>query len=278
VKFVQSNAAIAAICAVAFFPAIAKADVGTIIASNSEAWASVGAESLNYKEAVSPVPDADRGVVPSFAAGVDYMTDSGLYLAGQATASFGGAGYFGATVDYPGAPEVPYEGNTHERIITIDGKIGQGFVLGPSAMITPYGDLGFRYWRRNLGDGDTEEYHHLAALAGGMLQFSPTNRLVFTGYGAAGVTFGTHMRDSYGINYSLGPAGIFEVGGKIGYDLTQRWELFTSLDFEHFRYVQSPQEADPVDSAIYDEPVTAQEPGSFTNETSMRLGIAYHLK
>jgi hypothetical protein len=261
---------VAAVCALAFFPALARADfvsergagVEAIRSSNTAYWGSVGASQLNYKESVSPIPDSQRGTISSVALGTGFMGFSGFYLAADGSVSFGDDHYRGA---YRSAPTVPIQATTHAAIVMADVKVGKGFALGDRAMATPYFNFGYRYWERDLGGNQYEYYHHYAVLGGAMLQYSPVEKLVLSAYGAAGRTFGGVMRTD-GVDYDLGGAAEYKLGGKIGYTLTERFELFTTLDFDHFRYVKSEAKA-----GIY-------EPSSFTNDTAVRVGIAYHLK
>jgi hypothetical protein len=261
---------IAAVCALIFFPALAQADtvselgsgVQTIRESNTAYWGSVGASQLNYKEAVSPVPDSQRGLLPSVALGAGFMGYAGFYGAVDGSVSSGNDNYRGA---YISAPSVPITAKTHATIVTVDAKVGKGFALGESVVATPYFNFGYRYWERDLGNDQMEFYHHYAVLGGGMVQYSPIEKVVLSAYGAAGMTFGGVMRTG-GVDYDVGSAAIYKLGAKIGYTFTERWELFTSLDFDHFQYVKS-----GVKAGIY-------EPSSFTNDTAIRVGIAYHLK
>ena len=176
--------------------------------------------------------------------------------------SFGNDHYKGA---YVSDPSVPITATTHSTIVTVDAKVGKGFILGQSVVATPYFNFGYRYWERDLGNDQMEYYHHYAVLGGGMVQYSPIDKVVLSAYGATGMTFGGQMRMG-GVDYDLGSAAEYKLGAKIGYTFTERLEVFTSLDFDHFRYVKS-----DVKAGIY-------EPSSFTSDTAVRVGIAYHLK
>jgi len=253
-------AAVAVMCGLAFTPVAAKADVQTIRKANTAYWLGVGAAQHNYKESVTPTPNSQHGWVTSIGGGLDYMAVNDLYLSADASVSLGADYYKGAYL----ISGTPYEGTTHATITTFDGKIGRGFALSNEVMATPYVNLGFRYWDRNLGNQQVENYYHFAALAGAMVQYSPAARWVLTTYGAVGGTFGAHMKTD-GLNFNLGNAAIYKAGGKISYGLTDRWDVFTSLDFDHFRYVRS-----KVVSGYY-------EPSSFTNDTILRVGVAYHM-
>ena len=150
------------------------------------------------------------------------LTNGNWYFGGETTVSFGNDHYNGAVYDENGN-ETPFQGNTHQTVVTINGKAGKGFAVGPSVMATPYFDAGVRFWKRNLSDGEREEYHHVETLVGGMLQYAPTDRLILSGYGKAGVTFGTHMR-SYiqtetgtdALQYSMGIPGISKSAARLG--------------------------------------------------------------
>ena len=248
------------LCALVFLPTTAQADIQTIRSANNAVWGSAGAALLNYKESVSPLPNSQHGWIPSVGAGASYMGCNNLYLAVEGSVSFGNDHYSGA---YLNNPDVPLEATTRETITTVDGKVGKGFALGHNVMITPYADLGFRYWTRELSGWQTEDYDNFEALAGALLQFSPTDHLVLSAYGSGGGTFGAQMKTD-GDTFDLGSAGAFKAGGKIGYNLTQRTELFTSLDFDHLRYVKS----DAVNGTY--------EPSSGTNNTAWRVGLSYH--
>jgi len=249
----------------------AKADIDTIRNSNSEIWGSAGTSLLNYNEDISTpnIPDSEHGWTPSLAVGVDYMGSRNLYFALEGSVAFGNDNYNGSLYDQnTGNYDIPYQSTTHETITNVDGKFGKGFALSNIVMLTPYVELGFRYWERNLGGGDVEDYQNFDTLGGLMFQIAPTNRLILTAYGSAGTTFAASMKANVtGDTYDLGSAGMYKVGGKIGYDLTQRLELFTTLDYDAFRYGQSPLQADGT-----------LEPSSHTEDTTLRVGLGYHFR
>jgi hypothetical protein len=268
-------AAIAVFCAFSFSSTPAKADIETIRGSDNSFWGSMGSSFFNYKESTSAtgqIPDSQHGLLPSFAAGVNYMGDNNnIYFALDGSLSLGKDLYKGAIYDkITSSYDVPYETITRETITAIDGKIGKGFAFWDSVMITPYVDIGFRYWDRNLGDGSSEDYDNFDALGGAMAQFSPLDRLTLSAYGATGLTFAGRM-ETAGTTFNLGSAGVYKLGGKIGYNLTQHVELFTSLDYDHFHYVKSGvEQITPWEYAF--------EPSSATSDTAVRLGLAYHFR
>ena len=190
------------------------------------------------------------------------MTHQGMYFAVEGNLTYGDAKYNGALF---ASPSTPATGTTSETITTVDAKFGQGLPLDSNIMFIPYIEGGYRYWNRNLGGGQVEDYHNFDVLGGGMLQIIPANHFFLSGFASGGTTFGGRMKTG-GASYELGSTGIVKVGGKLGVDLTNKIELFTTLDYTHFRYAHSPV----VNSTL--------EPGSGTNETTMKVGLGYHFR
>ncbi|MDD3370780.1 MAG: hypothetical protein PHE27_03020 [Alphaproteobacteria bacterium] len=268
--FLQSRsvvASFAALGALLLSSVPAHADIQAIREANTALWASIGGDFLNYKEPVSPIPDSEHGWLPSIAGGLSYMgKTSNTFLDIEASVSFGDEDYKGAYMNFP---TVPLSGTTHSVITQVDAKVGQGFELGDSVMVTPYVDFGYRYWERDVTGTFLERYQHFELLGGAMLQASLTRNLIFTAYGAAGGTFSPTMESAYG-DFDLGSSGVFKAGGKLGYTMTRNWELFTSVDVNHFRYFKS--------NVIYYGADGYYEPTSSTTETAIRLGVSYHLR
>ena len=182
---------------------------------------------FNYKEpSTQPyLPDSERGWNGSIAGGASYLGASDLYLAAEASTAFGSDRYNGA---YLNSPTTPLQSTTSETIMNVDGKVGKGFAFGDMTMLIPYLELGYRYWGRNLGGGQVEDYQNLDALGGLMLQVSPMSKLTLSAYGSAGTTFAAEAISSPD-TFHLGDFGVYKVGGKAGYDLTQKVEVFTTF-------------------------------------------------
>jgi hypothetical protein len=249
----------------------ATADNQTLRSADNAVWLSGGGSFFNYKEpSVAPnLPDSERGELGSVAAGASVLGSGNalglaknLYAAIETTGSFGDAHYNGAYFYYP---TVALQGTTSETIWTVDGKLGRAFPLGNVAMLIPYGELGYRYWNRDLGGGQTEEYQNGNILGGVMLQLSPAERWILSAYGAGGTTFAPQMQTD-GTTYDLGLSGMYKIGAKIGFDVTPKVELFSTLDYDHFSYGKS--------SVI----AGAYEPNSHTEDTAVRVGAAYHFR
>jgi hypothetical protein len=248
----------------------AHADMQTLRSADNEIWGSVGGNFLNYKEpAPAPnLPDSEHGTLPSIAMGVSMLAAQGkglgsnFYLSIDGSGSFGDARYNGAYFYYP---TQPLQGTTSEEIWTVDTKLGRALPIGQNVLLIPYGDFGYRFWDRSLSADQDEQYQNFDLMAGVMVQVSPIKRLELTGYGAAGTTFSANMQTG-GYDYPLGSAGEYKFGAKAGFAIIPQLELFTTLDFDHFHYVQS----GVVDGAY--------EPSSFTNDTVWRVGLGYEYR
>jgi len=241
---------------------------------DNEIWVAGGVSNLNYKESVSPIPDSDTGNLANLAGGFSFLTHSNLYLAADGSAAFGRGHYNGALYDpATNIYDIPTQTSTNELILNVDGKIGQGIPVGQSVMFIPYGDLGFRYWKRDLADDQGEDYRNFAGLGGLMFQWVPLDRVLLSLYGAAGSTFGSSVRTS-GPKLDLGSAITERVGAKIGFDLTHQWEIFTTVDYDHFHYVQSQPSYEVINNSLY----SVTEPSSRTEDTVFRIGLGYHFR
>jgi hypothetical protein len=229
---------------------------------NNEVWLSAGTSFLNYEESVKPLPDSEHGWLPSIAGGGSFMATNNFYVSLEGSTAFGNAHYNGALF---ASPSTPITGTTHENITTGDAKVGQGFYLMPHMMLIPYVDLGYRYWKRDLSAGQIEDYHNFETSAGMIVEVEPADGLILSAYGSGGTTLASKMTaGSY--TYDLGDTGVYKVGGKVAVEMTRQIELFSTLDYEHFRFAQSP---------VVNE---ALEPGSGTNDTTVRVGIGYHFR
>lgn len=244
--------------------ALADMSNSSIHAANNEFWLAAGGTFLNYKEPFPPpdLSDSERDWLPSFAGGVSMMTNSGFFLAADFDGYAGTATYRGALL---ATPTVPLVSNTEELTYSLNGRMGWGFSLDDSnsMMLTPYAEFGSRYWRRELSAAQVETYTHYDVLAGLMFQYAPVDSFILSLYGAAGSTFSPEMK--YGGNtYDLGETLLWRAGTKLAYNISPRYELFSTLAYQHFRYGRSPVQPD-----------LTYEPSSFTNEMTARVGFGY---
>jgi hypothetical protein len=239
--------------------------------SDSGLFLDAGALDLGYVETASgSTLDSEKGWLPTIGLGLGLLAYPNavipnLYLHLEGRASVGSTAYNGALCDQFGFC-TPYQSTTDDRIFTGSAQLGRAFAAGSTAMLTPYSEIGYRYWSRNLGGvgGYGEVYQNWNAMAGLLVQYAPRSRWVLSLSGAAGATFSASMR-TFGETFPLGNRLIWRTAGKAGYFLTERTDVTATVEYESFGY-----RASPVDANGY------YEPDSTTHQTTLLLGVGYH--
>lgn len=249
----------------------ALADMLDIRKADNGVTLDAGESYLDYAETASgSTLDTEKGWLPTVGLGFGMLASqnapiSNLFFRLDGRASIGSTTYDGALCDAFGDC-TPYDSSTDDKIYTGTGEIGRAVELGPSLLLTPYAEIGYRYWSRNLKGigGYGEAYENWEGLGGLLLQYSPAQRWVLSLNGAGGTTFAASMK-TFGETFSLGNAAIWRAQTKAGYRLTDHIELSLSAEYESFGYGAS-----PVDARGY------YEPDSTTHQTTVLLGVAYH--
>ena len=271
-------AALAAVTAAGggLLPQAAHADNLDIRKADNAIAVDFGASYLDYGETQGgSTLDTEKGWLPTIGISVGMLAFpdapiGNLYLHFDGRASLGSTNYNGALCDqYNNC--TPYQGTTNDQIFSGDAQLGRAFELGRYAMLTPFAEIGYRYWSRDLTGpgGYTEDYSNWDAMVGLLLQVSPAPRWVLSLSGAAGETFGANMSTA-GLtgsneNFTLGSDMAWRVQAKAGYRITERLELTSTLEYSSFAYGAS-----PVDAAGY------YEPDSTTHQTTFLIGAAWH--
>lgn len=252
------------------------ADTADIRASNKAVELDVGGSYVKYGESVNRATfDTETGWMPSLSLGWTWLMPEkaswapfdNLYLHVEGQAVFGDTHYNGGLQNIFTGAVTPYQSTTHDNIYHVTTRVGRFFTLYDGVTITPYLDLGFRSWRRQLtGIGAYSElYQHGEGLGGVLLQVSPVQNLVLSFSGDAGSTFGAEM-STQGSTFNLGSQPVWQIEGKIGYAITPSFELTTSARLDGFGYAKS-----GVIRGAY-------EPDSYTHQMTVMGGLAYHLK
>jgi hypothetical protein len=152
-----------------------------------------GATDLDYAETASGTAlDTEKGWLPTVGLGFGMLAFPtapipNLYFHLDATASFGSSAYNGALCDQFGNC-IPYQSTTNDKIFAGAAQLGRAFALSETLMVTPYAEIGYRYWSRDLQGigGYGETYHNWDGMGGLLAQYSPASRWVLSLSGAAG--------------------------------------------------------------------------------------------
>lgn len=251
----------------------ARADIGDIRAADNAAYAAGGIDRFKYGEDVNNATfDTEHGNLLHLRAGYSFLTGekasvlSNFFGDLRLDFSNGNSNYNGGLTNLTTGITVPAQSTTHNQIAQLETRWGKAYPIGNMTVLTPYTDIGYRYWQRELtGTGSyTERYTNGILTGGAMVQISPVHALVVTTWGEAGTTFNPGMK-TQGTHYSLGTTKLWNVGVKVGYAMTDRLELTGSGDMTGFGFGQSQMVG------------TSYEPNSYTHETSVLVGFAYHL-
>ncbi len=253
---------------------VARADIAAIRSEDNAVFGSLGGSYYNYKEYNDDGSSADteRGWLPDLKGGISYLgADNAkglarnLYLEGDGLVDFSTANYNGHLL-FTGAPA---QGTTKETIWEMNGRIGRGFPIGKYVMLIPYGQVGYRYWDRNLGQGQVEDYDNVKLMGGLMAQVAPTSSLVLSMSMAGGQTISPKMNaKDINADFTLTEKPIWEGELKAGYALSQHLEMFGAFDYTQFSYGRSGLVTGNDGNQYF-------EPNSKTKQYTSRLGLAY---
>ncbi len=266
--------AVAAVVAVAAGPAAAAEY--DIRASDNAVWVTSGGSYMDYAETASGggTLDSEKGWMQSWAAGASFLTiDDGkaplrnLYARLEGSVTTGTTAYSGHY--WNGTPATT---TTDATVWTVAGRVGRAFAVTPTVMLIPYGELGFRSWDRDItGTGGYDETYRNGDFAGGLMaQYSPVPKVVLTADGGAGYTFLAHMHAGAPLSadYDLGGQPTWHVGGQAGYAFAKQWEAISTVNYAAMAFGAS--------SAVPTSLGSTYEPNSTTDETTVRVGVAWH--
>jgi hypothetical protein len=223
--------------------------------------------------------DSEKGWVPGLQVTGSYMGAiwiipiCNLYVSGSFSWVNGHTGYSASQ----GPVLTNVDGAT---IYGTDFRLGKGFDVGPSWMITPYFGAGTRSWDRFLAGpfGYDEVYRHAYAGAGLLLQYSPAPGWVLSGNGLVGSTLNANMVSTLtpggapnictGCTFALGSSATYKAGGSVDYAITEHVHANAGIDYTFFRYGQSP--VVPFGAGAF------LEPNSKTSDLTLSIGFGYH--
>ena len=241
-----------------------------IIASNNQIIAEFVGTDLDYAEhggdygTPTGLLDTEKGWVPGFGLKVSVMGNLWLgndYLEAEFSRSDGHTRYVGSLI---GGLFGSVKGNDGATFTDLDARYGKGYALRTNFMITPYAELGYHKWDREVNQGET--YTNFYVGAGALVQWSPVSRLVLSANAMIGTTFSSHIdvAGPFGFSDSLGNSAIYKLGVGVDYAMTTHLHLSTGLDYTDFKYGASPLQS----SGFF-------EPHSTTKITALKVGIGY---
>jgi hypothetical protein len=265
-----------ALSALACLTLSATAFAGThdIESANNQLVVQFLSKNLDYTETANgAVLDTESGRVPGYGFSLSVMKDQGqgrYYIQMQYRSFKGKTDYVGGTLGNPVYGSLIAKSGA--TIADSSIRYGKGLAINDEFMVTPYGELGYHQWDRNVGDGSPggypETYSHLYLGAGALGQYSPFGKLVLSADVLIGSTFGSNINVGlpapFGFSASLGNSILSRVGVSVDYAFTKNIHANTGVDYTSWKYGASAVQS----SGFY-------EPDSKTKDTTVRAGIGY---
>lgn len=247
-----------------------------IVKANNQVILNLSEGYLDYLESSGSTPlDSERGWQPGLSLSGSIMTDflvPNLYLYGNLSWNKGNSDYVGSFI---GGNYGDLRQRDKAEITNEDFRIGKGFDVSDSFMLTPYLGIGARQWRRDVSGtgGYREDYTH-GYVGGGLLaQYSPAPGWVLGLSGLVGSTFSASMKTTAVTGgaaitpqtYKLGNSAIYMVGASVDRAITDTVHANFSVDYTNFSYGRSA--VSPIDSTF--------EPDSRTSAVALKVGLGF---
>jgi hypothetical protein len=247
-----------------------------IVKANNQVTLNISEGYLDYLESSGSTPlDSERGWQPGLSLSGSMMTDflvPNLYLYGSLSWNKGNSDYVGSFI---GGNYGDLRQRDNAEITNEDFRIGKGFDVSDSLMLTPYLGIGARQWRRDISGagGYREDYSH-GYVGGGLLaQYSPAPGWVLGVNGLVGSTFSASMKTTAVAGgaaitpqtYKLGNSAIYMVGASVDRAITDTVHANLSVDYTNFSYGRSA--VSPIDSTF--------EPDSRTSAVALKVGLGF---
>ncbi|WP_308389856.1 hypothetical protein [Acidithiobacillus sp. AMEEHan] len=258
--------------AVCSFSAIAFASgaESSIVAANNEVGIAAVGTLMNYQENLPSPSDTESGWMPGFEFKYSLMGNyfsslpSNIYFAVNYQFNSGGIHYDGANL----ATHKPVQTTDDATTNRVLARIGKGFTIARSVMLTPYIAGGYQDWNRHLSAIETEDYSSGLVGAGALFQYAATSDLVLSanleGLAMVGAGMTPHLAGLPDLgSASFKTSGQEKIGVDADYKISGPWHIYGGLSFTHFNYTGG-----ELKYGFF-------EPSSQTNLFSMDAGIGY---
>lgn len=222
--------------------------------------------------------DLEHGWMPTYHTGISWMFNQKfmpghLYFEANTRYTWGMTTYHGSTQS-----GTPTTATTHNQILNISGKIGDGFLINSKLMVMPYMSYGHRYWDRSLG-GPTpyHEYYHTNYIGAGVSgDYRVMPKLTLTGDVSVASTFANsmemHVPSLSTAHFSLGNKALITAAVKADYSVSRHWGVYGGVRYTRFQYGHSGTQPIYQNGNLVGK---ASEPDSTTNDVSLISGVRY---
>lgn len=253
--------------------------VNPLISLHRQASAGFSATYQHYAEHnASQTLDEEHGWMPTYHSGISWMFEQSfmpghLYFEVNSSYGWGMTTYSGSTQS-----GTPVTTTTHNQIVNISGKMGDGFLVNSKLMVLPYLAYGHRYWDRGLG-GPTpyHEYYDSNYIGAGVAtDYRLTRKLTLTGDVMAASTFANsmdmHIPTTQTVHFALGDKALVRLSLKADYSVSRHWGVYGGVRYTRFQFGHSGSQP------VYhngSQVGMMSEPDSTTNDVSLISGVRY---
>lgn len=194
-----------------------------------------------------------------------------IYFSVETYSTVGQTQFKGVIVELP---NTYLNSNGTNVINNINAKLGYTLYLKDNFAITPYLELGYRFWNRIVEDqvfegflasGYREVYTTMYGSGGLLFQYSLSNSLVLGIFGSIGSTISPKVQSlSTNNTYYLGASNIYQAGVKLNYFITNHFSIVSGAEFMYFQYGESSTDSNG-----------NFEPDSKTQQINAYIGLSY---
>ncbi|HXH71680.1 MAG TPA: hypothetical protein VNI58_02575 [Mariprofundaceae bacterium] len=254
-------------------PGTSHAGEDAILAANNQISVRYVSTYVDYGEtgngvvgAANTLLDTEKGMVPGF--GFDFslmgnkLIDNG-YLDIEFSHVMGHTNYVGALI--AGGPYGSIVSTSGAAITDIGARLGKGFRLGDSFMLTPFLEIGHHRWYRGINAGETYQHDYYAG--GALAQISVGKAFVLSVNGMIGKTFNSSIYVNafpFGFSLGLGSSSIWRAGATVDYAVNGDFHINVGVGQTRFKYGTSGLNA-----------LGIGEPNSSTKYTTIKTGIGF---
>lgn len=253
----------------------------SIIRANNQISLDFSSLNFDYAEYGNPergtapgLANTERAWLPGLSLNGSIMRDfivDNAYFSGEFNYNSGKTNYIGSFI---GEEYGSLRQKNKAEMIDFDFRVGKGFSINPSVMLTPFVAVGSHNWMRTLpGEGGYKADYNNGYVGGGLLaQFSPFSRTVISASGLAGTTFDSSVKITnlpVGLDpftARLGDRVIYKLGLSGDYAITDAIHVNAGVEYTDFHYGQS--KILPVNGGVF-------EPNSRTSNTRLKIGFGY---